>query len=67
MFAYSISGIHASMSLMEKAAMEVSRGPKADILQSQVDMIIAKHSLGANIAALKTANSMQQTIIDIFA
>lgn len=67
MFAYSISGIRASMALMEKAAMEVSRGPKADILQSQVDMIIAKHSLGANIAALKTASSMQQSIIDILA
>lgn len=67
MFAYSISGIRASMALMEKAAREVSRGPKADILQSQVDMIIAKHSLSANIAALKTASSMQQSIIDILA
>lgn len=67
MFSYSISGIHASMALMEKAAMEAAKGPKADILQSQVDMIMAEHSLGANIAALKTAAAMQKSIIDIIA
>ena len=67
MFASSISGIKHSMYLMEKAAAEAARGPKADILQSQVDMILAENSLGANIAVLKTANEMQKSIIDLIA
>jgi flagellar basal body rod protein FlgC len=65
MFTYSISGIQASLNLMEKAAYEASRGPKGDLVKSQVDMIIARHSLGANVAALKTANEMYKTLIDI--
>ena len=67
MLTYSISGIRASMALMERAATEASKGPKGDLVQSQVDMITAKHMMGANIAALKTANDMYKTLIDIFA
>lgn len=65
MLTYSISGIQASLNLMEKAAYEASRGPKADLVQSQADMIIARHTLGANVAALRTANEMYKTLIDI--
>ncbi len=67
MFASSISGIRNSISLMENAAQEAAKGPKADIVKSQVGMIIAENSLSANIAAVKTANDMQKSIIDIVA
>jgi len=63
----SIQGIHSSYALMEKAAMETAKGPQADILQASVDMIMAKTSMGANIAVLKAANDLQKTIIDILA
>lgn len=65
MFTYSISGIQASLNLMDRAAYEASKGPKGDLVQSQADMIIAKHALGANVAALRTANEMYKTLIDI--
>lgn len=67
MFSNSISGIRNSISLMERAAAEASKGPKADVVKSQVDMILAENSLSANIAAVKTANDMQKSIIDIIA
>ncbi|MCD6161046.1 MAG: hypothetical protein J7K40_01355 [candidate division Zixibacteria bacterium] len=66
MFLHSISGIQSSLKLMEKAALEAQKGPKGDITQSQVDMINAKHSLKANIAALRTADEMYRSLIDIF-
>jgi len=65
MLTYSISGIRDSLTLMEKAAHEASKGPRGNLVQSQVDMIIARHALGANVAALKTANEMHKTLIDI--
>ena len=67
MFLHSINGIQSSMRLMEKAALEAQKGVEGDIAQSQVDMITAKHSLKANIAALRTADEMYRSLIDIFA
>jgi len=61
----SISGIKDSMALMEKAAAEASKGVEGDIVNSQIGMIVASNSMGANIAMLKAANEMQKTIIDI--
>ena len=67
MFASSISGIRNSISMMENAAIEASKGPKGDIVKSQVDMIVAENSLSANIAAIRTANDMHKSIIDMIA
>ncbi|MCP4580649.1 MAG: hypothetical protein GY839_03470 [candidate division Zixibacteria bacterium] len=67
MYSHSISGIRSSVALMEKAAVEVGKGPQADILQSQVDMMVAKNSAGANLAVLKAANELHKTIIDLIA
>ncbi len=65
MLTYSISGIQSSLSLMEKAAHEIQKGAKGDLVKSQVDMIRAEHSLRANIAVLKTADIMHKSLIDI--
>ena len=64
---YSISGIQSSLSLMEKAALEIQKGPKGDLAKSQVDMIRAQHSMEANVAVLRTADQMHRSLIDIFA
>lgn len=64
----SINGIHASLELMNKASYEISKGIEdGDIIGAQIDIIKAQRSLEANLAALKTANQMQHSIIDILA
>jgi flagellar basal body rod protein FlgC len=67
MFLNSISGIQTSISLMENAAVEAQKGPEGDLIQSQVDAIKARHTLGANVAVLKAANEMHKSLIDILA
>jgi hypothetical protein len=67
MFVNSISGLQASMELMNKAAYEISKGIDGDLIQAQVEAIEAKVSFGANMAMLKTASEMQKSIIDILA
>jgi len=52
---------------MEKAAHEIQKGAKGDLVKSQVDMIRAQHSMGANIAVLRTADLMHKSLIDILA
>ena len=67
MFLQSIGGIRASLDLMERAARESQKGVEGDLIQAQVDMIKAGNSLTANISALRTADSMYKSLIDIFA
>ena len=67
MFSHSVTGIRNSINLMENAAIEAAKGPKGDVVKSQVGMIIATNSMGANVAVLKAANEMQKTLIDIIA
>lgn len=38
-----------------------------DLAEEAVQQLIAKHGLGANLAAFQTADAMQKTIIDLFA
>jgi flagellar basal body rod protein FlgC len=65
MFSQSIAGINNSMAILDKAAAEAAKGPRGDIVKSQIGLIVASNSLGANVAVLKTANEMQKTLIDI--
>ena len=67
MFINSISGIRASMALMEKAALEAQKGPEGDLIQSQTDAIQARHMMGANVAVLRAADEMYRSLIDILA
>ena len=68
MMLHSINGIRASLELMNKASYEISKGIEdGDIIGAQIDVIKAQRSLEANLAALKTANQMQHSILDILA
>jgi flagellar basal body rod protein FlgC len=52
---------------MDQAAVEAAKGPRGDVVKSQIGLIVASNSLGANIAVLNAANEMQKSIIDIIA
>ena len=67
MFSQSIAGIRDSMAILNRAAAEAAKGPRGDVVKSQIGLIVASNSMGANIAVLKAANEMQKSIIDILA
>jgi len=67
MYLSSINGIMTSYDLLYKAALEMQKGVEGDLIDAQIDMITASHSIYANIAAIKTMDSIQKTVLDIFA
>ncbi|MCP4632739.1 MAG: hypothetical protein GY855_07410 [candidate division Zixibacteria bacterium] len=60
-------GIQKGFKILEQSAQKLSNPELRQIEEAFVEQSKAKVTIGANIAALKTALEMQESIIDLFA
>jgi len=67
MYSSSINGIITNFDLLYKSALEIQKGVEDDLIDAQIDMIVAGHGISANIVAIQTIDSIQKTVLDIFA
>ncbi len=67
MYTHSIQGIRHHVEMMSRHARKLEDIEKADLPGDIVAMMIAKQGVGANVGALKTALSMQDSILDLLA
>jgi len=65
MYTSSIQGINQNVDLMNRYARDLQDIERADITEDMVGMMLAEKGVGANVAALRAANKMQEHIIDI--
>lgn len=65
MYINSIQGIHNYIFKMEQHARNLQNFEEADVLRDMVGMMIAKHGVSFNVAALKTAHETHDSILDI--
>jgi len=66
-----LAGMQAAGQQAQKAAEGVSSFAvtknDSDLVQDIVDLKLAKHSLRANVSAMKTAQEMEEHLIDVMA
>jgi flagellar basal body rod protein FlgC len=60
------SGINSALAQFDRAAGAIA-SPSGDVAQAAVQVVEAKASFGANVAVLKTADSMMGSLLDIMA
>jgi hypothetical protein len=66
MFDSSIAGLRHGLAMAEQAAGRIARSESADPAD-QVDLMLAKRVVEANVVALRTSLSMTDHLVDIFA
>jgi flagellar basal body rod protein FlgC len=59
--------IHDRMQRFERSAERVARSPQPDYVQEIVEQMTAKHAVAANVAVIKTTDSLVGTLFDIIA
>ena len=64
---FNIDGIHNAWKLMEQASRKAADPEMKYMVESIVEQKQAKVTLGVNMAVLKTAMEMQESIIDMLA
>jgi len=65
MYTHSIQGIQQNTALMQKYASNLKDIEKADLPRDMVGIMVAEHGVSANIAALRAAMRMDDSLIDI--
>ncbi len=63
----SIQGIRYHAEMLQRHARNLQDIEKADLPADMVGLMVAKHGVSANIAALKTALKMEDSILDLLA
>lgn len=65
MYTASVQGIKDNLAQFYQHAKNLQNIEKADVAEDMVGMMIAEKGVGANVAAIKTANKMYSQVIDI--
>jgi len=59
--------IHDRMQRFERSAERLARSPQPDHVREVVEQMTAKHAVAANVAVIRTADSMVGSLFDIVA
>jgi len=65
MYINSIQGIQSYIFKMDQHARNLQNYEEADVVGDMVGMMISKHGVSFNVAALRTQLEMQESILDI--